>query len=290
MPLCEKSIGAFYILWGKNFINGKTKLDIAIKEMYNIVIRIYLERDKAMTNYSIQLYSVRDLSKDDFPAAIKAVAEMGYSAIEFAGFFGYEAEKVKALLDENNIAVSGTHTGWQEITEENIDKTIEYHKAIGNKYLIVPGGDFSTKEKLDAFIELIGKASPKLKAAGITLGYHNHSHEFVPNTDGLYIFDELFNRTDIALELDTFWAYCADRDPVELMEKIGDRLIFIHLKDGIKESRSGRSVGSGDAPVNRVIAKAKEMGVPMVVESEGLDPDGVSEVKRCIDYLRSLEA
>ncbi|MBE6550763.1 MAG: sugar phosphate isomerase/epimerase [Ruminococcaceae bacterium] len=241
-----------------------------------------------MTNYSIQLYSIRDLSAKDFPAAIKAAAEIGYSAIEFAGFFGYEAETVKKLLDENNIAVSGTHTGWQELTDENIDKTIAYHKTIGNKYIIVPGGDFSTKEKLDAFIELIKKASPKLKAEGITLGYHNHSHEFVPNTDGLYIFDELFNRTDIALELDTFWAYAADKDPVGLMEKIGDRLIFIHLKDGIKATREGRTVGNGDAPVVKVIEKAIEMNVPMVVESETLKPDGVTEAKNCMEFLRQL--
>lgn len=241
-----------------------------------------------MTNYSIQLYSMRDLSSKDLPAAIKAAAEIGYSAIEFAGFFGYDADTVKKLLDENNIAVSGTHTGWQELTDENIDATIAYHKTIGNKYIIVPGGDFSTKEKLDAFIELINKVSPKLKAEGITLGYHNHSHEFVPNTDGLYIFDELFNRTDVALELDTFWSYAAGRDSIELMEKIGDRLIFVHLKDGIKETRQGRTLGNGDAPVEKVIEKAIAMNVPMVVESETLKPDGYTEAKNCMEFLKKL--
>ena len=38
-----------------------------------------------------------------------------------------------------------------------------------------------------------------------------------------------------------------------------------------------------------VIAKATEMGIPMVVESESLTPDGVSEVTACFEYLMSLE-
>ena len=43
------------------------------------------------------------------------------------------------------------------------------------------------------------------------------------------------------------------------------------------------------APVAAVYAKAVELNVPMVVESETLQPDGLTEAKICIDYLKSLE-
>ena len=36
--------------------------------------------------------------------------------------------------------------------------------------------------------------------------------------------------------------------------------------------------------------KAIESGYGIVVESEGLDPTGKEEVKRCIDYLKTLDA
>ena len=49
-------------------------------------------------------------------------------------------------------------------------------------------------------------------------------------------------------------------------------------------------IGSGDAPVEAVRAWAIANNVLMVIESEGLDPTGPEEVKRCIDFLRSLEA
>ena len=38
-----------------------------------------------------------------------------------------------------------------------------------------------------------------------------------------------------------------------------------------------------------VEARAKELGFYMVVESEGCEPDGVSEVTRCFEYLKSLD-
>ena len=45
----------------------------------------------------LQLYSVRDAMEKDFAGTIKAVAEMGYDQVEFAGLFGHSAEEVKAI-------------------------------------------------------------------------------------------------------------------------------------------------------------------------------------------------
>jgi len=53
--------------------------------------------------------------------------------------------------------------------------------------------------------------------------------------------------------------------------------------------RHGCSLGLGDAPVAAVRAKAIEMGLSIVVESEGLDPTGKEEVQRCMDYLKTLD-
>ena len=36
--------------------------------------------------YGLQMYSVRDITKTDLEGAMKAVAEMGYTYVEFAGF------------------------------------------------------------------------------------------------------------------------------------------------------------------------------------------------------------
>lgn len=237
--------------------------------------------------FGLQMFSVRDITKENLLTALEKVAAIGYKGIEFAGFFGVSAEEVKTTLDKLGLSAWGTHTGWDAITDENIAATIAYHKTIGCKKLIIPGADLSTADKLTAFIDCVNKAQPILAAEGITLGYHNHSHEFVPNNDGQIIYDELLARTSIALELDTYWAFNAKKDPIAMMDQLSSRLYAIHIKDG-DTAGHGYPLGMGSAPVKAVFAKAVEMGLPMVVESETLTPDGITEAKICFEFLTTL--
>ena len=108
-----------------------------------------------MTNYGLQLYSLRDMTATDFEGALRAAAMLGYSSIEFAGFFGHSASDVRAMLDRYGLTVSSTHTGWRELLPEKLDETIRYHKELGCDSLIVPAGSFGTPEKAEAFIELL---------------------------------------------------------------------------------------------------------------------------------------
>jgi len=129
--------------------------------------------------YGIQLYSIRDLTAKSMDEALRRVSELGYKFVEFAGFFGIPAGEIKAMLNKYGLRVSGTHTSWEEIAYR-FEETVAYHKAIGNKNIIIPGGHFETQAKIDAFVKMINEFQPKLAAEGITLGYHNHACEFLP--------------------------------------------------------------------------------------------------------------
>ena len=234
-------------------------------------------------NYGLQLYSVRDSASVDMDKTLREVAAMGYEFVEFAGFFDHPAEKIREMLDKYNLKASGTHSKPIGIAPENIVESIRYHKIIGCENYIIPGADLKTGRKLSDFIKLVNEAQPVLEAEGIKLHFHNHFSEFQPNEDGRYAHYELEKKTKINFEIDTYWAYYAGRDPIALLERLKDRISVIHLKDGI--GRSGRALGEGNAPVIDVIAKAKELNLAMVVESEGLNPTGLEEVARCIEFL-----
>ena len=238
--------------------------------------------------YGLQLYSVRDITKNGLQDAMQKVADLGYSFVEFAGFFGNSAPEVGRMLRETGLRVSGTHTGWEELTPARITDTILYHKIIGNKNIIIPWADLSDRLKLNTFIATVNQAQPILAQHGITLSYHNHKDEFLPNKFGQIPHTELEKRTNIKFEIDTFWAYAAGQDPIALLERLGDRVSVIHLKDGLANGQ-GRALGEGTAPVAAVREYAIAHGLEMVVESETLNPTGIKEVERCIKYLRSLE-
>lgn len=238
--------------------------------------------------YGLQMYSVRDITKDDLLGAIEKVGALGYHYAEFAGFFGVPAEQVKAKLDECGMEVSSTHTGWQELTEDKIAETIAYHKTIGNSFIIIPGADLSTQEKLDEFIALVNKAQPVLAEAGIKLGYHNHAHEFKANEDGSLIYEQLKSRTSLELEIDTYWAYVGGQDPIAMMHELKDRVHIIHIKDGSADGH-GTPLGLGTAPAAEVYKTAVEMGIQLIVESETCTPSGLDEARVCMEFLKAQE-
>lgn len=238
-------------------------------------------------DYGLQLYSVRDVTGTDLEGTLKKVAEIGYRYVEFAGFFGHSAEQVKAMLDNYGLIVSGTHSGFEDL-DKDFAGTVKYHHAIGNTNYIVPGAPWGTTAELNETIEKMNKYKPMLAAEGIRLAYHNHDGEFKPNLDGQIAHEEMERRTDIDFQIDTYWAFVAGRDPIEVITRLKDRVNVIHLKDGLRNGQ-GFALGEGEAPVAAVREKAIELGMHMVVESETLQPDGISEVTRCFNYLKILE-
>ena len=237
--------------------------------------------------YGIQMYSVRDVAEHDLVGALEKVAQIGYRFVEFAGFFGHPAAEVRAVLDRCGLHASGTHTQLTELVND-FEGTVRYHREIGCSDIIIPWADLTDKAKLDAFIGTVNALQPKLEAEGFRLHYHNHSHEFRPNPDGSLIYPEIETRTKLLLEVDTYWAFVAGNDPVAMLERLKDRVRVIHLKDGSADGKMGAPLGQGNAPVKLVREKAVELGVPIVVESENLNPDGITEVTTCFNFLRTL--
>ena len=237
--------------------------------------------------YGIQMYSLRDITPNDLEGALREVARMGYRFVEFAGFFGHSAADVRRMLDTYGLEVSGTHTRLGELMPDTLEQTIAYHKEIGNKNIIIPHADFSTKETLDNVIAQINEVQPALAAAGITLGYHNHHYEFIKTDYDVIVHHELQTRTNVDFEIDTYWAFVAGEDPIAVLERLKGRVHVIHVKDGIPGEK-GTSLGLGKAPVEAVVRYAAENGIRMVVESEGCEPTGLEEVGRCIEYLNGL--
>ncbi len=238
--------------------------------------------------YSIQLYSVRDAMAADMEGTLQKISEIGYKQVETAGFFDRSAEEFRAMIDKYGLKVSGTHTYWTALRDQ-YEETVSLHKTIGTDMIIIPNFDGSTREKLDAFIDFVNDVQPRLKRDGMRLAFHNHSREFVLTGYGECIHKELAERTDIEFEIDTYWAFNAGVDPIVLIERLKDRIHYIHVKDGMKGTGKGKPLGLGEAPVADVYAKAAELGLQMVVESETQDPDGITEARICFDYLKSLE-
>src|SRR6266852_8632753 len=86
----------------------------------------------------LQLYAVRDECAKDLPGTLSAVAEMGYAGVEFAGYYGYTAQSLRAMLEERGLKCCGAHTQLNTLMGDELVRTVEFNRALGNPSLIVP--------------------------------------------------------------------------------------------------------------------------------------------------------
>ncbi|MFF7982626.1 sugar phosphate isomerase/epimerase family protein [Streptomyces sp. NPDC007901] len=111
---------------------------------------------------------------------------------------------------------------------------------------------FETCDGVRAFADRLNTAARELAGAGIRLGYHNHHFEWVRLPDGARAFDVLWELLDpgILAEVDVYWATVAGQDPVEVLERLGERAVTAHLKDGPAEPDAPQTpIGTGDVDI-----------------------------------------
>ncbi len=194
-------------------------------------------QDKKRIPIALQLYSVRDVAGKDFDGALKQVAEMGFDGVEFAGYGKYakDPDGLRKLLEDLKLKAAGTHIGAGSFVGDALKKTIDFHKAIGCHFLIVPGdGRFTNPEKSKEYAEFMTKTAEALKAEGLFTGHHNHTQEFAKAPEGDKTYFDLFaERTskDVILQQDMGHTMAANVDPTAIVKKYAGRIKTTHIKN-----------------------------------------------------------
>src|SRR5258708_8191646 len=99
---------------------------------------------------SVQLYSVREAAKTNFPHVLEALAKMGYDGVEFAGLHGHSPHELRKVLDRAGIVASSAHgpvfdaTKWDEVERDAV--------ALGYKHPLTGfrANDLNSEEDLPA--------------------------------------------------------------------------------------------------------------------------------------------
>src|SRR5829696_9843070 len=86
---------------------------------------------------ALQLYTVREHTARDMPATLRRLAEIGYTAVEFAGYGGLSAQAIRTILDDLGLRASGAHVpldSW----ETKPEGVISDMNALGCAHAIIP--------------------------------------------------------------------------------------------------------------------------------------------------------
>jgi sugar phosphate isomerase/epimerase len=134
-------------------------------------------------------------------------------------------------------------------------------RAVGGGTVIVPWAPperYADAEAIAGLAKDLNQAAAKAADHGLRLGYHNHDFELSSIIGGRTGLEVLADALDpaVILEVDTYWAAVGGQDVPALLGRLGDRVRYLHVKDGPAVSREDDmvAVGSGRMPVADILA------------------------------------
>ncbi len=111
----------------------------------------------------------------------------------------------------------------------------------------------------------------------------------VGDTTGLHILLHECDPSDVAFEIDVYWAAYAVVDPVQLIGEFAGRAPLVHLKDMVPGSRTFAEVGSGTLDIPAILNAARNADAQwFVVEQDACQRPPLESVRMSYEYLRGL--
>ena len=184
-----------------------------------------------------QLIIWRQRAESDLLGVLDEVSSLGYEGIECKPNVFKALPDAKKALTSRNLSLAGLHTGIGSVNREKVEEAISTLENLGGKYLIFSGagGRENTDEdylKNSRRLEEYGRLA---REHGITVCYHNHWQEIVNDTRGIRLILENTDPKHVSLCVDTYWVKYGGEDPLEFIKRHGDRIVYLHLKDGSTE-------------------------------------------------------
>jgi sugar phosphate isomerase/epimerase len=197
-----------------------------------------------MTKIGVQAMMLKEsFETEGVFETLQAVSEIGYRAVEISQV-PMTPENVDALararteLGMDIGALSAMLTVPEGMPAESLtadfDKIVADCKRLDATMLRMGMLPFDAMFSLDAvlaFCDASEEMAQRLAAQGIGLYYHNHHIEFA-KYDGRFLLDVIADRApSMGLEIDVHWVQRGGLDPVRTLQKYGDRVAMVHLKD-----------------------------------------------------------
>ncbi|MBI5159954.1 MAG: sugar phosphate isomerase/epimerase [Micrococcales bacterium] len=246
-----------------------------------------------MPPLGLQLYTLRDALAADYDGTLARIARIGFGIVEPFDFVS-QAEQLREGLRVHGLEARSAHLNF---LREGTDLSAAFAAAaeLGISTVIEPYVDparWTSAADIRATADALNAAAPLAAAHGIRIGYHNHWFELdeVEGSTGIEVLAAALDPA-VVLELDTYWAAAGGQDVPALLGRLGDRVRFLHVKDGPIEPdpATQTAVGEGRMPVWEILAAAPQVEVG-VVELDDFAGDMWSAVESSYRYLSTAQS
>jgi sugar phosphate isomerase/epimerase len=181
--------------------------------------------------------------QQDLPGTLRAVATMGYEIVEFSAntFMTWtpaKAKEVRAILDDVRIRCRSTHNEILSFSSDGLKKSLELNYILGSDTLVSVRGPApvapSKTPGIDAwkrFSDQLSQAAGPIRAAQMTLGFHNHGIEFQPVESTRPIDILAANNDIVSFHLNIGLCLQGGGDPVAFIRQCPGRIQSVLIQD-----------------------------------------------------------
>ena len=295
----------------RNFLRNTGALTIGSFILSNKVLAAFSNKD--LHPVGLQLFTLFSTLDKDVAGSLQQISKVGYKEIESAfsmkgGFYGMKPKEFAALAKDSGLSWVSHHVigapfkmppGGFKMPGADSTKPAkpmvippmknlkdDYKQIVndvaegGLKYLVCASIPLNTADEIKQAVVILNTAGEEAKKSGITLCYHNHTHEF-DTVEGMIPYDVLLSQTTpdtLKFELDLGWATVAGADPVALFAKNPGRFPLWHVKDISADKKMPVEVGTGIVDFKRIFAAANSSGMQhFFVEQDGA-PDPIKNI------------
>ncbi len=181
---------------------------------------------------SFQLYSARN-----FPPVenvLRELAQLGYTQAEPFGGLYNDLDVLARGLRETGLSMPTGHFGLELL--KDVGKAAHIAETLGLETLFcpaIPQAERSQEEEgWNRLADTLAQLGRAYEDRGLGFGWHNHAFEFAALPSGALPMDIILSRApDIAWEMDVAWVVRGGHDPVPWMDRFGQRIVAVHVKD-----------------------------------------------------------
>lgn len=208
---------------------------------------------------SVQLYTVREAAGEDLTGTLQRLADIGFELVEPYAFTNFP--DLGDALKASGLRAPTTHQGFLTASEAEQNDIFAAAAALGMERVIdphYPAENWATAEQIADTAQRLNAAAALAAKHGLTVGYHNHAFELENRIDGRAALEVLAENLapEVGLEVDAYWAAVGGEEPVGLLQRLGDQVVAVHVKDGpgTKDNLDQVAVGSGSQPIAEILA------------------------------------
>lgn len=244
-----------------------------------------------MVATAINLYSVRELD-EPMRNILDLVADAGYDGVQFAGGFR-DATPAEAASTTRELGLdpAPAHVGIEALEDDLETALADYRDEVGCRGAVVPylgEQHFSSRDAVDETAQRLSALADELADHDWSLHYHNHAHEFV-DLGGEVGFERFVRESDgVRIELDVGWALVGGTDPAAFIDRHGDRIDHLHMKDMNVEEEAFREIGDGDVDMAACAEAGRSAGVDWLVYEHDQPADPAASIDTGAAFLDDL--